>query len=67
MLKIVKDFKENSILIIRILFYCENKCQYFRDLIKSVDHRFVKTFRHSMINLNLFFRSQCSTCIKQET
>ena len=64
---IVKNFKKNSILIIRNLSYYENKCQYFRNLIKSIDRRFVENFRHSMINLNSFFRFQCSTYVKQKT
>ena len=66
MSKIIKNLKKNSILIIRNSFYCENKCQYFGDLIKSIDRRFVKKFRHSMIDLNSIFRFRCSTCVKQK-
>ena len=67
MSRIIKSFKKSSILIIRNSFYCENRCQYFRDSIKSVDRRSGKNFRHSMIDLNSFFRFRCFTCVRQET
>ena len=59
MSKTAQNFEENSILIIRNSVYCENKCQYFRDLIKLVNCQFVKKFCHSMIDLNSFFRFRC--------
>ena len=56
MSKTIENFEENSILIVRNSFYRENRRQYFRDSIKSIDRRFIKSFRHAMIDMNSFFR-----------
>ena len=54
MSKIIKNFKKSSILIIQNSFHCENKYQFFHDLIKLTNRRFVKNFRHLIIDLNSF-------------
>ena len=56
MSKTIERFEKNSILIVRNSFYRENKRQYFRDSIKLIDRRFIKSFRHAMIDMNSFFR-----------
>ena len=56
MSKIIENFEKNSILIVRNSFCRENRRQYFRDSIKSIDRRFIKNFRHAMIDMNSFFR-----------
>ena len=56
MSKITESFEKNSILIVRNLFCDEDRRQYFRDLIKSIDRRFIRSFRHAMIDMNSSFR-----------
>ena len=56
MSKAIESFEKNSILIVRNSFCRENKRQYFRDSIKSIDRRFIKSFRHAIIDMNSSFR-----------
>ena len=56
MSKIIENFEKNSILIVRNSFCRENKRQYFRNSIKSIDFRFIRSFRHAIIDMNSFFR-----------
>ena len=56
MSRTIESFEKNSILIVRNSFCREDKRQYSRDSIKSIDRRFIKSFRHAMIDMNSSFR-----------
>ena len=56
MSKTTESSEKNSILIVRNLFCRENKRQYFRDSIKSISRRFIKSFRYAIIDMNSSFR-----------